>query len=84
MRKIIISVVILCIIAGGVFIAVKRADEFHTTERRQWKDDAITIDLKNPAYLRDCFGEVPKPMGGFDTSGPQWLTEDTIVCLCET
>jgi hypothetical protein len=84
MRKIaFISLVILCIIAGGVFVAVKRSDEFHTPERRQWKNDAITAitkDLENPGYLKDRFGEVPEPMGEFDTSELQWLTEETIVC----
>lgn len=83
MRKIAaISVVILCIIAWVAFVAVKRSDEFHTPERRQWKNEvitAITKDLENPSYLKERFGEVPKPMGEFDTSEPQWLTEDTIV-----
>ena len=58
MRKIAtISVVIVCIIAGGVFVAVKRSDKFHTAERRQWKNDviaAITKDLKNPDYYDLC------------------------------
>ena len=84
MRKIVtIIVVILCIIAGGIFVAVTKFDEFHTAERRQWKNDvigAITKDLKSPNYLKERLGKVPKPMSEFDTSEPQWLTEDTIVC----
>jgi hypothetical protein len=84
MRKIVsVSVVILCVIAVGIFVVGKRFDEFHTVERRKWKNDmiaSITTDLKNPDYLKERLGEVPKPMADFDTSEPQWLTEDTIVC----
>lgn len=78
-----ISIVILCIMAVGAFVAVTRSDKFHTAERRQWKNDtiaAISKDLQNPDYLKARLGEVPQPMSEFDTSEPQWLTDDTIVC----
>lgn len=77
-----LSLVVLCIIAGSVLVIVKRSDEFHTAERRQWKNDviaAITKDLKNADYLKESLGDVPTPMGEFDDS-EHWLTADTIVC----
>lgn len=84
-RKIIItSIVVLGVIAGCIFVVHKRADALHTTYRRNWKDDAIAAinrDLKNSGYLKERFGEVPKPMGDFETaSEEEWLTDDTIVC----
>ncbi len=84
MRKVIvILLVIVGLGGGGIFFALKRADEHHTAERRLWKNDAIvaiTKDLQDGDHLIKRFGEVPKPMGEFDTSEPQWLTPDTIVC----
>jgi|LakMenEpi05May12_1017382.scaffolds.fasta_scaffold01800_1 hypothetical protein len=83
MRKVAaILLVIACIGAGVIFVAMKRVDVHHTSERRLWKDTAIMkikADLKATDYLEKRFGEIPKPLGFFDSS-EQWLTPDTIVC----
>jgi len=84
MRKIAaILLVIVCLGAGAIFFALKRADVHHTAERRSWKNAAIiaiTNDLKDADHLKKRFGGIPKPRGEFDTSDPEWLTADTIVC----
>ena len=84
MRKIAaILLVIICLGAGAFFYAVKRSDVHHTAERQSWKNEAITAitnDLKDPEHLKMRFGDIPKPRGEFDTSEPEWLTSDTIVC----
>ncbi len=84
MRK--ISAILLVIIglgAGALYFAMKRSDVHHTAERRSWKNAAIiaiTNGLKDPDHLKKRFGEIPKPRGEFDTSEPEWLTTDTIIC----
>jgi hypothetical protein len=79
-----ILLVILCLGTGAFFFAIKKnPDVHHSAARRSWKDNAIlaiTQDLKAPDYLMKRFGEIPQPRGHFDTSEPEWLTADTIVC----
>lgn len=75
--------VIVCLGAGAVFIAWKKSDEHHTSERRLWKNRAvaaIAADLEDPDHLKKRFGQVPTPGGEFDTTVPEWKTADTIVC----
>lgn len=83
MRKVAaILLAVACIGAAVFYIAMKRADVHHTSERRLWKDTAIIkikADLNAKDYLEKRFGEIPKPLGFFDSS-EQWLTPDTIVC----
>ena len=79
-----IILVIACLGAGVIFIAVKRSDVHHTAERRLWKNRAIAAienDLKDHDHLKKRFGEIPKPRGEFDTAEPEWKTADTIVCI---
>ena len=78
-----ILLVIVCLGAVALFYAVNRTDMHHTAERRSWKNAAIaaiTNDLRDPDHLKKRFGEIPRPRGEFDTSEPEWLTPDTIVC----
>lgn len=78
-----ILAVFLCLGAGAFFFATrKNPDVHHSAARRSWKDAAILAinhDLKDTDYLKKRFGEVPTPLGDFDTSEPEWLTADTIV-----
>lgn len=75
---------ILCLGAGAFFFATRKNPDVHySPERRMWKDSAILAiasDLKDPDHLKKRFGEIPRPLGDFDTSEPEWLTTDTIVC----
>lgn len=85
MRKLaVILLVLLCLGTGAYFFAVKKGPGVHySAARRLWKDAAILAinhDLEAPDYLEKRFGEKPKPLGHFDTSEPEWLTVDTIVC----
>ena len=85
MRKLaVILLVLLCLGTGAYFFAVKKGPGVHySAARRLWKDAAILAinhDLEDPDYLEKRFGEKPKPLGHFDTSEPEWLTADTIVC----
>ena len=86
MRKatVILRFGVLCPGAGAFFFATKKSPGVHHfPERRLWKDAAILAinqDLKDPDHLEKRFGEIPRPLGDFDTSEPEWLTADTIVC----
>ncbi len=85
MRKLaVILLAILCLGAGAYYFATKKGRGVHYfPERRLWKDAAILAinnDLKDPDHLKKRFGEIPQPRGDFDTSEPEWLTADTIVC----
>lgn len=83
-RLAVILLVLLCLGTGAYFFASKKSPGMHHfSERRLWKDAAILAinhDLKDPDYLKKRFGEIPRPLGDFDTSEPEWLTADTIVC----
>ena len=84
MRKLVVlPLLVVCAVTGVVLYGLKLSDVHRSPERRKWKDNAtaaIKSDLKEPDYLKKRFGYVPGPRGDFDTSEPEWMTEDTVVC----
>lgn len=70
MRKLLVIVVLVSCAAAGLLFVQRRADPYHTTERREWKDQAVIAignDLKDPAHpeKRDA---------------AEWLTKSMIIC----
>lgn len=84
MRKIAITLtVIIGLGSAAVFFLIKRADEHHSAERREWKNravEAIKSDLADPDYLKRRFGKIPGASDGIYVTVEEWKISDTIIC----